>query len=101
MYQARVEIEASRIVERPVLVLQDGWFDGMTINTLEPAPLDETARNGYLAFGFAALDAGDTLTVFIQLQANPTTFGRRSQAVILEDGGEPIARIDRTITVFP
>jgi hypothetical protein len=101
MYQARFEIEADRTIERPVLVLQDGWFDGMTVNSLEPAPVDETERNGYVALGFGALDAGDSLTVYIQLQANPTTFGRRSQTVILEDGGEAIAQIDRTITVFP
>lgn len=101
MYQARFEIQAFRTLERPLLVLQDGWFDGITVNSLEPAPVDETERNGYLALGYEALDAGDTLTVFLELQANPTTTGRRSQAVLLEDGGAIVARIDRTITVFP
>lgn len=101
MYQARFEIEALRPIERPLLVLQDGWLEGMTLNSLQPAPVDETERNGYLALGYARLDAGDTMTVFAELQANPTTTGRRAQAVLLEDGGEVVARIDREITVFP
>lgn len=101
MYQARITIEAHRALERPLVVLESGWLDGMTVNSLEPAPVDETERNGFLALGYDALAAGDSLTVYVELQANPTTVGDRTQTTLLEDGGRVLARIDRSITVFP
>jgi molybdopterin biosynthesis enzyme MoaB len=36
----------------------------------------------------------------MQLQVNPTNVGRRSQDVVLYDGGTRLTAIDRTITIF-
>lgn len=101
MYQARFGIEARATLERPTLVLEDGWFDGTTVNSLDPAPVEEVERNGYLVLVYDRLDAGDTLTVWIQLQVDPTSFGSRGQDVVLEDDGREVARVERSLTVFP
>ena len=37
----------------------------------------------------------------MQFQVNPTNVGRRSAAVALYDGNELLARVDRTVTVYP
>ena len=37
----------------------------------------------------------------LQFQVNPTTVGRRSQAVELYDGSRLVARVNRTVTVYP
>jgi hypothetical protein len=73
----------------------------MHVNTIEPAPTEESSRDGELALGFGPLAAGETLVAHLQFQVNPTNVGRRSQAVALYDGTTPVARIDRTLTVFP
>lgn len=101
MYQGRFEIHAARTIEQPTLVLDDGWFDGMTINSVEPAPVVESQRGGHMILVFDRLDAGESLTVYIEPQANPTTTGVRSQGVALNDGGTVLLRIDRSVTVFP
>jgi hypothetical protein len=41
------------------------------------------------------------MTVYIYFQANPTNFGRQRQRVVLSDGSRPLARIDRSVLVFP
>ena len=40
-------------------------------------------------------------TLWLQMQANPTTVGTRSQGVALDDGNRRITRIDRKLIVFP
>ena len=101
MYQALFRIEANRAIAVPALVLEDGWFHAMTVNSLEPAPVTETERNGYTVFTFNRLEAGDSLTVRMSLQANPTSVGRRAQEVRVNDGGQTLARLDRSMTIFP
>jgi hypothetical protein len=101
MFQARFEIEARQAIVTPILVLDDGWFDGMTINSLEPAPVAEIERNGRMLLVYDRLDAGERLSVYMEPQANPTTTGVRSQDVALNDGGTVLLRLERSATIFP
>jgi hypothetical protein len=100
-YQARFTIEARREVREATLVLDPGWVEGITINTLAPGPVGEASRNGDLSFELGRIPAGDKHVFFLQLQVNPTNVGHRSQGVQLYDGDELLATIDRSITVFP
>lgn len=100
-YEARFRIDAGREVREATLVLDPGWAEGITINTVEPAPLGESSRDGKLAFELGRIPAGQKHVFFIQLQVNPTNVGHRSQDVRLYDGDELLATIDRSITVFP
>ena len=101
LYEGRFEIDAAERVRHATLVLDRGWLDGMTINTMAPSPLAESGLDGTLALDFGPLDAGQTLVVRLQFQVNPTTVGRRSQAVTLTDGARTLATTDRTVTVLP
>ena len=83
------------------LVLDSGWAEGITINTVEPSPIGEASRDGRLAFELGRIPAGQKHVFFLQLQVNPTNVGHRSQDVELYDGDELLATIDRTITVWP
>jgi hypothetical protein len=100
-YQARFTIDAIRQLEDATLVLDPGWAEGITVNTIVPGPLGEASRDGKLAFELGRVPAGDKHVFFLQLQVNPTNVGRRSQDVQLFDGDDLLATIDRTITVFP
>lgn len=100
-YEARFRIDARREVEEATLVLDPGWAEGITINTVEPGPIGEASRNGDLAFELGRIPAGQKHVFFLQLQVNPTNVGHRSQGVRLYDGDELLATIDRSITVFP
>lgn len=100
-YQARFRVDALREVKEATLVLDPGWVEGITINTVEPGPIGEASRDGRLAFELGRIPVGQKHVFYLQLQVNPTNVGHRSQDVRLYDGEELLAKIDRTITVFP
>lgn len=100
-YEARFRIDAKQEVREATLVLDPGWAEGITINTVEPGPVGEASRDGRLAFELGRIPAGQKHVFFLQLQVNPTNVGHRSQDVRLYDGERLLATIDRAITVFP
>jgi hypothetical protein len=102
IFEGTFRVEAHRRIEAPTIVLAPGWLDSVTLNTVEPAPKDETSRpDGGIAFEFPPIPAGGALTLYTQWQVNPTSFGRKPTDVLLLDGKREIARVDRTTTVYP
>jgi hypothetical protein len=101
LYEARFTIEAKSDLKHAALVLHPDWLKGMTLNTLEPSPTDETSVNGALRFDFGEIQAGKRFDVFLQYQVNPTSIGKRNQWVDLVDGDATVASIKRTLVIFP
>ena len=90
-----------RRLEQATLRLDPGWAEGMTINTIEPAPVGEASDDGRLSFELGHVPAGKSYVLFMQFQVNPTNVGRHSQRVELDDGKTRLLVIDRKMTVFP
>lgn len=100
-WMGRFRVHARREIEHATIVLDPGWLEQMHLNTLEPAPIGEASRDGRIALDFGRVPAGQDLLVFMQFQVNPTNVGRHSHDVELHDGETLLARIDRTVTIFP
>jgi hypothetical protein len=100
-YEGRITVDAQQTIDDTVIVLDPGWAEQTSINTIEPSPVDESGRDGRLSLGYGKLEAGERLVVYLQLQVNPTNVGHRSQRVELRDGADLIAASNRTVTVFP
>jgi hypothetical protein len=100
-YQGRISVLARERIDDAVFVLDPGWTEQTSINTIEPAPVDESGQDGRLALSYGKLEPGESLVVYIQLQVNPTNVGHRSQRVELRDGPTLLAAADRDLTVFP
>jgi hypothetical protein len=100
-FESRFTITAIRELKNATLVLDPGWMEGMTLNSLEPSPIGEASRDGKLVFELGHVPAGEEHIFFLQFQVNPTNVGHRSQDVALYDEGELVAKIERAITVFP
>lgn len=100
-FETRFTITALRELKNATLVLDSGWIEGMTLNTVEPSPIGEASRDGKLVFELGHVPPQDTYVFFLQFQVNPTNIGHRSQDVALYDEDELILTIDRDITVFP
>jgi hypothetical protein len=100
-YEMRFEVRARRELRDAVLVLGSGWFEGITINTVEPSPVGEASRNGDISFRLGHVPAGDRHVLWLQAQVNPTTLSRRGATVELYDGEQLVARHERTLTVLP
>jgi hypothetical protein len=100
-YQARFTVTARQDVKDATLVLNSGWAEGITINTIEPSPIGEASRDGKLVLELGHVPAGTSYILYLQLQINPTNVGHRSQDVALYDGDKFLTSVDRTVTVFP
>jgi hypothetical protein len=100
-FEARFTVDARRDLKAATLVLDPGWVEGITINTIEPSPIGEASRDGKLVLTLGHIPAGTSYILFLQLQVNPTNVGRRSQDVALYDGDTLLTSIDRTVTIFP
>jgi hypothetical protein len=102
LFQGRIHVVATRAIADPQLVLARGWFEGMQVNTIEPAATDEAPAQGRrVALTYGRMAPGDELTVWLQLQVDPSEPGTRPFDVVLRDGGTPIATVRRDITVLP
>ena len=101
LFEARIRVTAARAIAHPRLVLDDGWLDGLQVNTIEPSPASEASRNGRLVLSYDALEAGDVLVVHMQFQLDPTSVGKTRNAVELDDGDTPIATVTRTLRRLP
>jgi len=57
-FMSRFTIRADRELEQATLVLDPGWLEGMTLNTLAPSPVGEANRDGRLALALGRVRAG-------------------------------------------
>jgi hypothetical protein len=101
IFQSRFTIETRQELKDATLVLGPGWLDGLTVNTIEPGPVNEASRDGRLALELGHLPAGAKHVLYVEYQVNPTTVGRRTQRVELDDGQQQILSTHQTLTVFP
>lgn len=101
LYQTAFTVTARRAIKDLQLVLSTGWFDGLTLNTTEPAATGETSRNGSVSLSYGKLDAGHRFVVFADWQVNPTTVAHRGVDADVYDGPTLLAHVHRTLTVFP
>lgn len=101
LYTARFEIQAHQNIKQATLVLAQGWFENVQVNSYVPQPVSQASRDGRVAFVLGHIPAGHSYVFYLQFQLNPTDVGRRTEDVELDDGTRPIVRIERTATVFP
>jgi hypothetical protein len=100
-FQSKVEVHALREITAPHLVLDDGWVEGMQVNSIEPQPASELNRDGRVVLTYDKLAAGDLLRVRFQFEVDPTNVGHRSYGIELDDEAARVVRLSPTITVLP
>ena len=101
-YQGEFTIHATQALGAPTLVLDRGWVDQTTVNTVQPEPAGSTTNaEGDLKLRFAPMAPGRTLVVYVEFQANPINVGSHDADVALYDADKPIAQISRTQLDFP
>jgi len=101
VFETRLSILASEEIKDARIVLSPDWIEGITWNTVEPSPLGEASANGRVSFDLGHIPQGQTYSLYIQMQVNPTTFGRRTQETQLFDGDTLLLSSSRDLTIFP
>ena len=100
-FEARYKIEAIEEIADATIVLDQGWLEDITLNTIEPAPVGEASRDGKVALQLGRIPAGDEYILYLHFQVNPTAVGFRSQDVELYDGERLLVTFDRDAIVWP
>jgi hypothetical protein len=101
IYMARFRIEANQELKKATLILDPGWAESITINTIEPSPIGEGSSDGKIVLQLGHIPAGQKYLLFMEFQVNPTNVGHRSQNVTLADGDTALITLHRKVTVFP
>lgn len=101
IFQVRVQVTAHADIAMPQLAFDRGWWESMSVNSIEPNPSNESTQNGSVVLSFNKLRAGQSLIVWIYFQVNPTNVGNRRENVALGDGSTPIVAVHRSLTIFP
>jgi hypothetical protein len=101
IFQTRITVRAHTRIAHPTLVLQHGWFESMSVNSIVPNPVTQASVDGTVRMVYPPLPAGHESTVWIYFQVNPTNVGRRSEDVVLEGAGGERVSVQRSVTVLP
>ncbi len=101
VFQTRLRIFATQEIKDAIVVLSPDWIEGITFNTVEPSPVGEASRNGWLSFDLGHIPQGQEYSLYLQMQVNPTTFGGRTEEVRLFDGQTLLLTSSRDVTIFP
>lgn len=101
IFQVRVDITAHRTLNKPQIVMSRGWWQEMSVNSIEPQPSTESSSNGAVVLTYDKLEAGQSLVVWLYFQVNPTNVGPHQENIALYDGRTPLTRIRRSVIVFP
>jgi hypothetical protein len=102
LWSARFHIYAHRELKKATLVLDPGWAEGMSINTIEPGPVGEASDNGRLSLELGHIPKGGSYILFMQFQVNPTNVAwRRPQNVELDDGATLLLLLHHHVTIYP
>jgi hypothetical protein len=101
IFQVRVTVVAYSAIHSLNLEFDPGWWESMSVNSIEPQPTSQTSANGKVVLAYGKLSAADRLTIWIYFQVNPTNVGDRREDVWALDGSTTLAHIHRSLTIFP
>ncbi len=102
LYQTKVVVEAGPDgLRTPQLAFSPAMVEGITLNTLVPAPAEEESSADEFVFTYPKLEPGTSLTVWMDSQVNPTTVGSRALELELRDDGVPVTRVSQPQNVLP
>lgn len=101
IFQVKVKVVARRQIAHLQIAFDAGWWESMSVNSIEPNPDSESSHNGQVVLSYGKLPAGQRLIAWIHFQVNPTNVGKRREDVAIEDGSQSLVHIHRSATIFP
>ena len=100
-FEMRFRIRAEDAIAEPILAVDEAIWEDLTVNTMIPAPVDETHEDGEFRFTLAELQPGAEFLFKVDLQINPDFIGQNAGEVSLLDGDRPITSVYYELGVLP
>lgn len=100
-FETQIRVTARAPVAKAVIAVDTTLWRDMTINTMVPAPSEESFKDGAFRFDYGPLKPGESLDIKIDGQINPSLFAGTRGTVAVLDGERQLATIPLHITVLP
>ncbi|WP_422055907.1 hypothetical protein [Sphingomonas sp.] len=100
-FESRIRVTARAPIAKAVIAVDATLWRDMTINTMIPAPAEESFKDGAFRFDYGPLKPGETLIIKIDGQINPPLFAGTEGTVAVLDGERELAALPLDITVLP
>lgn len=100
-FETLVRVTARAPIEQAAIAVDATLWRDMTINTMIPAPSEESFKDGAFRFDYGPLKPGESLDIKIDGQINPPLFAGTQGKVAVLDGERELAAIPLHITVLP
>lgn len=100
-FETQIRVTARAPIEKAVIAVDAALWRDMTVNTMIPAPSEESFRDGAFRFDYGPLKPGETFDIKIDGQINPPLFAGTKGSVAVLDGERQLAAIPLHITVLP
>ena len=100
-FETLVRVTARAPVEKTVIAIDATLWRDMTINTMIPAPSEESFKDGAFRFDYGPLKPGESIDIKIDGQINPPLFAGTKGSVAVLDGERQLAATPLHIMVLP
>ena len=100
-FETDITLTADVPLDDAVVAVSPALWQDMTVNTMIPAPAEESFEDGRFHFSYGPLDAGDSLHIKIDGQINPPLFAGTTGEIAVFDGKRRIGTMPLSIKVLP
>ena len=100
-FETDLTLTAQAPIQDAVIAVSPALWHDMTVNTMIPAPAEESFRNGQFHFSYGPLGAGESVHVKIDGQINPPLFAGTRGEISVFDGSRRIGAMPLRIKVLP
>ena len=100
-FEMRFRVRAHETLDEAVIAIDEAVWEDLTVNTIIPAPVDETHEDGQFRFTLGEVVAGTEFLLKVDLQINPDFVGENVGEIALLDGDEPITSLEYELGVLP
>lgn len=101
LFETDLTLTAQAPMENAVIAVSPALWHDMTVNTMIPAPAEESFEDGLFHFSYGPLGAGDSVHVKIDGQINPPLFAGTRGEIAVFDGSRRIGAMPLRIKVLP
>ena len=99
--EMRLTVEPAVAIEELVIDIDQALWEDMTVNTMIPAPTEESSRDGRFSFTFGEIDAGASFLLKVDAQINPDIVGGNAGVIIVRDGTVALVEMHVEMAVLP
>lgn len=100
-FETRIRIEPHQAFSDLILAVEPSLWRDVTVNTMIPAPAEETFEQGAFRLSYGEWEAGAPLEIKIDSQINPSLFRGTEGTIALYDGDERVLALPIEMRVLP